>query len=262
MFGQVTNHENKIFISGQEIVGVESMDVSYSNSYSPSRFVGLGTMHAQVSSEPQQTISMSRYLIYQDPILKYTGQSPISGSVNYQGNSYGFASGFLTDYSINCAVGSIPKINSSISVYSEMKTGISASGSAFPPSIHIPNQGSIVVTCDNSSTNRVVGFDYAIKIPRSPIYKIGSRFASEVVSALGLEFSASVQIDIDEAFLQNSTDFLVNRQNKTVRLLVNSRDGEIKLQDLVIPNASLIGETISSSADGGLKLTLNYAGQI
>jgi hypothetical protein len=262
MFGQVTNHENKIFISGQEILGVESLDLSYSNSYSPSRFVGLGTLHALVAASPQKKLSLSRYLVYQDPILNYTGDLPISGSINYQNQAYGFESGFLTEYSINCAVGSVPKLTSSIDIYGEMKTGVDISGSVEPPSIHIPNQGSIIITCDNSSTNRVVGFDYAIKIPRNPIYKIGAVFPTEVVSTLGLEFTASVQIDVDDAFLEDSAAFLLTRENKTVSLQINSRDGSTNLQDLIIPNASLIGENLSSAADGGLKLTLNYVGQI
>jgi hypothetical protein len=262
MFGQITKDENKIFISGQEVLGVDSLDFSYSHSYSPSRFVGLGNSHALVSAPSQKKLSLSRYLIYKDPLLIYTGDIAMSGSINYNNQAYGFESGFLTEYSINCAVGSVPRLASSVDIYGQMKTGINISGSTAPPDIYIPTQGSIVISCDNSSTNRVVGFDYAIKIPRNPIYNIGSIFPAEVVSALGLEFSASVQIDVDDAFLQDASAFLLMREDKTVTLKVNSRTGSVSLQDLIIPNASLIGENLSSSADGGMKLTLNYAGHL
>jgi hypothetical protein len=116
------------------------------------------------------------------------------------------------------------------------------------------------LTCDNSTTNRVVGFDYSVKINREPIYTIGSIVPAEVITDRVIEFNASVQIDVDDAFLQNSTGFLSGRQNKTVTFTVKSRDGLQTIQQVSIPNASLIGETLSSSADGGVKLTLNYIG--
>ena len=260
MFGLLNNYENKVFISGQELLGVENVNVSYSNSPSVARFLGHSVGHSLVGADAQKQVTFSRYLIYSDPILSLTGSSPTSGSINYQGQAYGFNSGFLTEYSVNCAVGSVPSVNASLSVYGEMRSGINQSGSVAAPTIHIPNQGSISLTCDNSTTNRVVGFDYSIKINREPIYTIGSVLPAEVITDRVLEFSASVQIDVDDAFLQNSTGFLSGRQNKTVAFAVKSRDNTQTLQQLTIPNASLIGETLASSADGGVKLTLNYIG--
>jgi hypothetical protein len=262
MFGQISNHENKFFISGQEVLGLENVSISYSNSYTPTRFVGVGTAHALVASPVEKSISMSRYLIYQDPVLNYTGDAAMSGSVNYRSNSYGFTSGYLTEYSINCAVGTVPNINSNIVVYGEMRTGVNQSGSVTAPTIHIPNQGSISLTADNSTTNRVVGFDYGIKISRTPIYKIGSQFPTEVIKPLGADFTASVQIDVDDAFAANAHNFLSTRENKTVIFTVRSRDLSTVLQTFTLPNASIVSETLTSSADGGVKLTINYAGQI
>ena len=262
MFDLLNNYENKVFISGQELLGVENVNISYSNSTSITRFLGLSSAHMLVAGDVQKQVSFSRYLIYQDPVLSLTGSSPTSGSINYNSQAYGFNSGFLTEYSVNCAVGTIPTTNASLSVYGEMRSGINHSASITAPTIYIPNQGSISLTCDNSTTNRVVGFDYAIKINREPIYQIGSIVPAEVITTQGIEFSASVQIDVDDAFLQNSSGFLSQRENKTVIFTVKSRDGLQTIQQLSIPNASLIGETLASSADGGVKLTLNYAGQV
>ena len=260
MFGLLNNYENKVFISGQELLGVENVNVSYSNSASIARFLGHSIGHTMVASDAQKQVSFSRYLIYNDPILSLTGSLPTSGSINYNGQAYGFNSGFLTEYSVNCAVGSIPSTNAALSVYGAMQSGINHSGSVAAPTIYIPNQGSISLTCDNSTTNRVVGFDYSVKINREPIYKIGSAVPAQVITDSVLEFNASVQIDVDDAFLQNSTGFLSGRQNKTVTFTVKSKDNAQTLQQLTIPNASLVGETLASSADGGVKLTLNYIG--
>ena len=260
MFGLLNNYENKVFISGQELLGVENVDVSYSHSPSVARFLGHSIGHTMVASDAQKQVSFSRYLIYSDPILSLTGDSPTSGSINYNGQAYGFNSGFLTEYSVNCAVGSIPSVTAALSVYGALQSGINHSGSVAAPTIYIPNQGSITLTCDNSTTNRVVGFDYSIKINREPIYTIGSASPTEVIRDPIIEYRSSVQIDVDDAFLQNSTGFLSGRQNKTVTFTVKSKDNAQTLQQVTIPNASLVGETLASSADGGVKLTLNYVG--
>lgn len=261
MFGQISNHENKFYISGQEIVGVESLDISYSNSASVSKFLGFSVGQTTVSSPPDQKVTVTQNLIYSGGLSNYTGSNNISGSINYNGNNYGFKSGYLNEYLVNCAVGSIPKVTSNITVYDTMKTGVNnASGSVATPTIYIPNQGSISITCDNSTTNRVVGFDFAMKIDRRPIYSIGSILPTEIVTMPVVEYSANVQIDVDDAFLSTSSGFLSSRQNKTVSFAVRSRDNSQILQQLTIPKASLVSESLSSSADGGVKLTLNYIG--
>jgi hypothetical protein len=261
MFGQTTNYENKLFVSGQEIFGIENLDISYSNSPVVSKYLGFNKGNTTVNGATQQKISLSRNLIYEDPLLIYTGTAQMSGSINYKNNNYGFKSGFLDEYMVNCAVGSIPKISSNITIYDELKTGVNnASGSIAAPTFYIPNQGSISLTCDNSSTNRVVGFDYSIKANKKPIYSIGSKFPTEILAFGPLEFSATVQIEVDEAFLASGMEFLSKRQNKTVSFSIKSSDKSVTLQQLQIPNASLIGESLSSSADGGVKLTLNYIG--
>jgi len=261
MFGFINNSENKIFISGRELLGVENVNLNYSNSYSASRFLGMSRSHSLVMNDVQKSVSFSRYLIYNDPLFSSNPALPISGSINYNGSGYGFTSGFLTEYSVNCAVGAVPNVNAAMSIFGEMRTGINASGNATQPTIYIPNQGSISLVCDNATTNRVVGFDYAIKYLREPIYSIGSRFPVDVFSMPSIEYTASVQLDVDDAFLKSADSFLLQRENKTVSFTIRSRDGLQVLQTLTIPNASLIGENITSSADGGVKLTINYAGQ-
>jgi hypothetical protein len=263
MFGQVYNDENKFFVSGQEIIGIDSLDISYSNSASIAKYVGFKRGNTITTGPTQSRVSISRSLIFADPLYNYTGNSQIRGSINYQDSSYGFNSGFLEEYMVNCAVGSLPKVTTNIVVYDEFRRNIKdASGSVAPPSVLIPNQGSISLICDNSSTNRVVGFDYSVKCMRKPVYSIGSKFPKEVCLLKPIEFAATVQIDVDDALLQNSMNLFLNKENKTVSFLIKSNDGANTLQSLTIPNASLVAESLSSSADGGVKLTLNYIGHL
>jgi len=213
-----------------------------------------------VGGATSQTVSFSRNLMYEDPILAFTGESEaMKGSFNYKNNtSYGFNSGYLTSYSVNCAVGSIPKVNTSFVVYDEMKSGINATGSVTTP-IYIPSQGSISATCDNSTSNRIIGFDYSLTINKIPYYTIGSETPVEVKHINPIEYTASVQMEVDDTFLKSGFNFLDEREDKTVSFSLSSRDGDA-IQQLSIPNASLVSEQLSSSSDGSVRLTLNYIG--
>ena len=260
MFDTRLNSDSQFFIKGQEISGLESLDIGYSNSASTLKPLGYAKGLTSISGPTSQEVSFSRNLIYSDPILSYTGTDTISGSINYNGGSYGFTSGYLTSYSVNCAVNSIPKVNTSVVVYDELRSGYDASGSESPPTIYIPSQGSITATCDNTTTNRVVGFDYSLKVNRKPYYTIGSEVPVDVTMISPIEYSATVQLEVDDAFLESGYAFLgTGKNSKTVSFSINGRGGD-SLQSLSIPNACLIGERLNSSADGALRLTLNYMG--
>ena len=268
MYGTTLNYDCHFFIAGadgspsaRELSGVQSLDMGYSNSSNIAKPLGSVRGVTTVGGATSQTVSFSRNLIYEDPILAFTGESEaMKGSFNYKNNtSYGFNSGYLTSYSVNCAVGSVPKVNSSFVVYDEMKSGINASGTTQTP-IDIPSQGSITATCDHSTTNRVLGFDYSLSVKKIPYYTIGSETPVEVKHVNPIEYSASVQIDVDDIFLASGFSFFEEgRSDKTLSFSVKGRDGT-NLQTLSIPKASLVSEQINASADGSVRLTLNYIG--
>jgi len=210
MFGARFNDEVRFFISGQELSGVNDLNISYSNS--PNVIKPLGTAEGlTVNGGPtNQKVSFSRYLIYDD-------------------------------------------------IVDELRSGQSASGSVSHPAIDIPNQGSISLSCDNSTTNRIIGFDYSVTSLRKKHFTIGEKSASAIEFIPPLEYSAQVQVDVDDALLESGYNFLDERENKTVTFGIDGRDGNT-LQTLTIPNASLVSESVTMSADGSLRLNLNYIG--
>jgi hypothetical protein len=263
VFGGKFNHESRFFLDEYEVSGVETLNFAYSTSSSVGKALGTSRGFTSVNGPNQQSLTLNRNLIYEDYILNYTGDSQIKASIYYDGNHYGFNEGYLSSYSLACAVGSVPKTSANILVYDEIKIGVDASDNfeVKPhPILDIPSQGSISVSCDNSSTNRVISFGYTINIPRKAFYKIGGGVAPSTVRLITpIEYSSAVVIDVDDAFIQNSFDFFDDRENKNINLTVKGRNGE-DLQSVTIPNATLLGESLEASADGGLRLTLNYKG--
>ena len=156
----------------------------------------------------------------------YTGDTNLSGSIHYEGNSYGFQSGYLNNWSVSCAVGAPVKETATFAVYDEMRTGVSASGSVGSPSIYIPSQGSITATCDNSSTNRVIGFDYSVSPRRKPYYSVGQKGPVEVKYLNPLQVNATIQIEVDDAFMESGRAFLeTGKSSRSVSLIIGGRDG-------------------------------------
>lgn len=261
MFDILHGYEIKAYSNAQEILGVDSIEISTRSPNSIQRL--LGSSHAAIiaTDTPDQTVSISRYLVGIDTLLQYTGNSAFALSVHHNDIVHTFQSGYLNQYGINCAIGSVPKVSTNFQVFDEIikTTGIAESGSGVQTS-YVPQQGSIICTCDHYATNRIVGFDVGISMSREPIYVIGRQTPIEVVQNAGLLFSASVQIDVDDAFLASGLAFLDERENKTVSLVVKNKQKTIDLVNIAIPNASLIDQGLSASADGGLKLTLTYQG--
>ena len=260
MFGSRLNDEVNVTIDGFAISGVSSIDFSYSNSANIVKPLGSKKGLTTVGGATQQKVSISSHMIYNDPLLFNTGTDVMSGNIRYGDVAYRFSEGYLDSYSVNCAVGTVPKINASISVFSEFISGSEVSSDiGASSSISVTSQGSISATCDNSTTNRVIGFDYSIKSNRKPHFSIGSETPASVELVLPLEFTAQVQIEVDEAFPESAFSFLENRENKTVFFDINRKDGT-NLQELTIPNATLVSESISASDNGSAILNLNYIG--
>jgi hypothetical protein len=261
MFDGKFNYETKFYAGGYDLSGIESVDLSYQHSYNIAKHLGNGKASKTISGPVAQKVSLTRYLLYSDPILAYTGDIPLNGNIEYDSKSYRFNSGYLSDYSVNCAVGAVPRVAANFEILGQMTTGLTLSGdnSNSHPSIEIPTQGSISVTCDNSTTNRIVGFDYSLKVNRKLFYTIGSKTPVDIQALGPIEYSASVQIDVDDAFLKNSFSFFTQREQSLVVFSIVGRNNT-PLQGLSIPNASLVGEQLQASSDGGVKLTLNYIG--
>jgi len=262
MFGSKLNYESRFYLDGRELSGINSIDVGYQNAADTTNLLGYQKGVTTIGGPTSQKVSLSRNLLFNDPFLPYTGANHIvTGSFNYDNNaSYGFESGYLTSYSVNCAVGSVPKVNTSLVVYDELRSGVNASGGG-AQTIYIPSQGSITATCDNTTTNRVIGFDYSLEVGRKPCYTIGSETPVEVKYIPPIKYTASVQLEVDDVFLESGYSFLTaGKEEKTVSFSIKSRDQTVTMQSLTIPKASLVSEQLSASADGSVRLTLNYVG--
>ena len=141
MFGSKSNYDSHFFVNGEQISGVTAVDISYDNAPAIINPLGYHKGLVSVGGSTKQTVSVSRSLMCNTPLDSLTTQGQnFSGSLNYEGASYGFQSGYMVSSSVNCAVGAMPTTNYSLVIYDELRSGANASGNE-TSSIHIPSQG-------------------------------------------------------------------------------------------------------------------------
>ena len=93
MNNAILNYENTFFLEGTALSGVLSVDGSYNIDYKPINVIGQGFVKQVISSIPTAELSLSRYLVSNDPILNLTGQQsnfsavPINAGLYYK-NKY------------------------------------------------------------------------------------------------------------------------------------------------------------------------------
>lgn len=264
MYGAKFNHEVNFFITGQKISGIESASISYEHQYSIINPLGYSKGINIPTDKNRASVSLSRYLIFNDPLLQCTGAINITGiSMHFDRKNYYFDSHiYMTEYMVNCAVGSIPKVTTNFICFggSSVESLFGASGNRQHPPVYIPNQGSISIDYDGNISDRVVGFDYSVKCDRKPYYSIGSGLHPvHVMSMTPLEYSASMEIEIDDSNMNIIEEFYEQRQNRNLNFIIKGPNNE-SIQNFPIPNASLVEESLSISSDNVLKLTMNIVG--
>lgn len=264
----IQNYEQQFYLSGILLSGVTNLNGGYSIQENPINIIGKGYTYPVSQGPLVGNFEISKYYIGEDPLLYYTGDSAISGSINFinasigETKSFGFNSGYLTEYSLSAGVGRIPECSASVVVFGDIGSGINASGSAPHPNIQIPNQGSISLNASGYATNRITDFSYSMRIDRSPIYKIGSPFPVQVDRSFPISQEASFTLEVHDFEISRIQEYLISpkQQNLTFNLKnpINSDD----IETFTINKARLLSQSISSSSEDVLSVDLRYIGYI
>lgn len=255
-------YDQVFVVNGVQLSGVDSISINYSVPLENSLTLG-STYGYNLNNPIQAEISLQRSMLYQDPLLGFTGDSSFSGSLSYNGKSYGFTSGFLNQYGISCTVGEIPSISCSITVYGKLEPSLEVLKTQEHPSIFIPSPRSMIVSGDNTSNNRVKSFSFEYSINRQGIYSLDSaREVDEVVFLPPVNVSASLTFDAVNMTPENHEFFLNSAEQKKFDISVKSRDNNSEIIHLTIPNIQEVSQQLSSSSDSSLSIVNNYIGFI
>ena len=267
MFGAKLSHESKMYVGGFELPGIESF--SFSSSHNASLVKPLGTTKGftSVSGPMTKSMSITRSLLYRDPVLhRCTGYGKtLAASIvdEYGQNYYGFKSGYLSSYSVNCAVGAVPRVTTNFNIADEIESGVNSGQGvgSLQNRISIPTKNTLSVDCPDFNGIRIVGFDYSLNRKNKAFYTIGSTSVSKMETISPIEYKATVQVELDQSYGLDLNKFFDERQNKKLDFLIKGRNNKI-IQQMPIPNATLAGQNLSQSSNGLMKLNLNYNGHL
>lgn len=260
---QVLNSAQYFSINGQALSGVDNISIGYNNPMENSPVLGGAGFGYLLNAPIEGSIDVSRQLLYNDPLINFTGDISFSGSFNYGDKSYSFASGYLNSYSVSCGVGEIPQVSARISVYSSLRSGSFVNHQEISTGLFIPSPRSISISGLDFATNRIKGFNYSYSISRQPIYSIeGGRSASSVNFIGPINVSASVDMDASNSYVFDSYKVVESFSPVSFNINMKDRRNDSTIIDFTMPNCELIGESLRSSSDGQPIKSLSFAGFI
>jgi len=218
------SYEHIFYVGGTGISGITDLSMSYSVARRPINVLGGGHIQPILAEPPQGEISFTRNYIYNDPLLDLTGDYGVDGSLIYAsdlnesaGQVIGFTSGYLTNYSISADVGSIPQVRCTFVVFGQLGSGVRGgeldySGIYELPNLCFLNQDNIILSVDQSDSNRITKFSQEYNITRTPVYDLREKTSqnyyapTQVITQTPVELSTNFTIEIDDYYTANMID--------------------------------------------------------
>jgi hypothetical protein len=256
----VSNYEQQLYLSGVLLSGVTSIDGNCAISESPINIIGKGFVYPIRQQPLVGNFTIDKYFIGEDILLNYTGDNHMNGSIHYGDKSFGFESGYLTEYSFSANIGSIPTVRASIDAYGNIGSGINASGNLLHPQVEIANQGSISMNVAGHETNRITDFSYNLRIDRSPVYVIGSPFPVQVDRVFPIVQEASFTMEVDDYEIKSFSDFLSSPEQQGITFSIKNPINNREIQEFKIPKARLVNTSLVSSSEDLMTISLSYIG--
>jgi len=298
------SYEQIFYLDGTGVSGIRNVSAGYSVGQKQVRALGAGFIREVIAEPLQGELSMTRDLLYQDPVLGLTGEAPVSGTLLYDVEMngaekvYGFNTGYLTSYSINCDVQDVPTIETTFAVFGQLGSGerereLDYSGTAPLQNLGFVNHEAVFLTFNGSGTNRAVSVSQDYNINRIPIYSLDQKTSetlyapSEVLTEYPIEITTNLTIEMDDYETANMIDNIRSGNYQTLgveirlgakedtldghavvgdKLCLQDNNGDclgddgdgITRYEFLSTTGHLVSESIESSVDGVLSVNLEF----
>jgi hypothetical protein len=281
-----SNYEQTVIINGYALSGIQDVNGSYGISEKPVKIAGVGFVDALIEGPLEGNFSVNRKMVSNDPLLaansvgKYTyDEQEISGAILYDNDTkgFGFTRGRISRYSVNCSVGEIPDIQTDITVYGNLGSGVSmdAATETHPP-IQYPDQSSIKVQISDFSIDAISDFSYSRTINLSPVYAIPKGTSVDwddgevtypnlepvqVDTQYPIETDINLTIIADEYQIREIKDRIQAAPKSDVVIKIcEALNHDNIINSFTGNNVRLISESLSSTIDGEMSISLTYKG--
>lgn len=281
-----SNYEQTVIVNGIALSGVQNVNGSYGITEKPIRVAGVGFIDAFVNAPLEGNFTISRKMVSADPILDLNvlgqynyDEQEISGSILYdnQTKGFGFTKGRVTRYSVSCTVGDIPDIQTDITVYGDLGSGVLVQpASKIHPPIQFTDQASISINVSDFSIDAVTDFSYSRSLNLQPMYAIPKGTDSEWYADSKVDYANHDPIQIDTIypietdinFTMIASEYQIRQTKDRLRaapesdVVIEIKDSKTKqvINSFTGVKARLISESSTSSVEGEMSISLTYKG--
>jgi len=259
MYGRNIYADQKVIINQRPISGVIDFNGDFDIPYENIDVLG-GNLATSIQGESSRNISFSRFLIQADPLKYLTGVSGCNGFVSYKNNSFGFRSGYMTNYTASCGVGDVANISTSFVVYGNIGGGVDETilPSQNTSNIYVANAGSIIINANEGSTNRITSFEYTVNSERIPFFVLGSRDPVDVVLKKPIIAELILTLEIDDYESSDIQTLLCSPNIQNLQIDLKNCNQTQVIESFFLPDARLISTTYSSDTDNSTTIDMLF----
>lgn len=281
-----SNYEQTVVVNDIALSGVTNVNGSYGISERPIRVAGVGFIDAFVNAPLEGSFTISRKMVSRDPLLSLNilgqynyDEDEISGSIIYDNanKGFGFTKGRVTRYSVTCAVGELPDIQTDITVFGDLGSGVLVQpASKSHPPIQFTDQASIAIKVSDFSIDAITDFSFSRSLNLQPMYAIPKGTEVEWYADSKVDYANHDPVQIDTQYpIETDINFTMIADEYQIRetknrlraapesnVVIEIKDSKTKeiINSFTGVKARLISESSTSSVEGEMSISLTYKG--
>lgn len=222
--GCLYGDDQYLFIGGTPIPLVQSFSYSYSNPSTDSSFLGEKRAFPLPNGEIRGQLSLNTLLLSQDNFYPLTGNIGVNGYLlnNLQdpfADNFCFVSGYMTSYSQNYSVNSLPSVTTNFEVFREMGfinsdaytpgvvseiVGLSYTSSGILKESAL---GGSSISFSDIDSCPLISYSISVSCPKNPVYPINKQYPSHVFLAESANIKVSFQMERSNLLLSNPISY-------------------------------------------------------
>ena len=270
--------ENKrIFLNEEEILGAQNVQISSKIPFSPTPHLGMLGSSSILRGQPVGNVSIQSLLVNKDYFINYTGDQSCTGFLLdskmdfFDEHHISFNPCYMTSYSCRYNDGSIPETSAEFEVfgsfgsfnwddYALFRNSPNIYNSDPSYTLKIPNRGSINLTLDTYTTNRVQGFEIGVETKRIPKYCVGRSKPYQVVTAPPININCGFQFAMGQYTMTNIEYAWATKQIKNITLTINDYSTSEQISTYSFSDLDIVSQNLSFNTSNEATMSLQLAG--
>jgi hypothetical protein len=259
MFNVYSIENQNFYLNNSIVSGIQAIDLSYSSNIEPSLSINETNQNYFISKPIIANFNLDYIPADTDRFIFYTGANFFFGKLEYANKFFEFSSGYLTNYSLNFALGAYPRSNVRGLILGELgnRSGLFS---------YRPGNLNRFVPLDNHYadlnigelfSNRLESFGLNIDVPREAVYTIGNYLPDEVIIKYPISISLNLQFSMSEYDQQKITNLFTGITERSINLSLKEYASNKNILNFNLSNFINSDTMLNYSISDDAKLNLN-----